>query len=317
VARLLEVPIALVSIVSDDRQFFPAGVGLGAPYDVTRQTPISMSFCQHVVRGDAPLRVTDSVHDDRVKDNPAVEELDVKAYLGVPLRAPGGEPLGSLCAVDNRPREWTDDQLAVLQEVADATAQAIAVRTSEHRWAKFAGEASHRLTTPIAAIRLELDDLSTWPELADDARRAVIDAAHQAQALGEVVDDLTALARARRRIGLDDVELGPLVVQAIGSRQGEPEVTGDADVRANGPLLRNGLEELVAVLRALGATRVRAEIEQLEAHARVLLVGEGLPAVPPPPTTALRDRVLSILGGRVAARATPAPAYELILPLEP
>lgn len=122
VARLLDVPVALVSIVDDSQQFFPAQVGLGEPWAGRGATPLSMSFCQHVVRGDAPLIVVDATGDDRVAGNLAIEELNVIAYLGVPVRAPGGEPLGSLCAITDHPRHWTDEELAVLGEVADAVA---------------------------------------------------------------------------------------------------------------------------------------------------------------------------------------------------
>ena len=88
IVKLLDAPTALVSFVTDDRQFFPASVGLGEPWNERAQTPLAMSFCQHVVRTDEDLVVPHADTDERVKDNLAIDELGVHAYLGVPLRAP-------------------------------------------------------------------------------------------------------------------------------------------------------------------------------------------------------------------------------------
>ena len=106
VARLLDVPISLVSFVSDECQFFPASTGLAEAWAMRRQMPLPMSFCQYVVCGDEDFVVTDSLLDPRVEDNLAITELGVRAYLGVPLHAPGGEPVGALSAIDTRPRHW-------------------------------------------------------------------------------------------------------------------------------------------------------------------------------------------------------------------
>ena len=90
VSRLLEVPVALVTVVEEDRQVFPGMTGLPEPYATTRETPLSYSFCRHVVMSGEPLEIQDARDHDLVRDNPAVEELGVIAYLGVPLRAPDG-----------------------------------------------------------------------------------------------------------------------------------------------------------------------------------------------------------------------------------
>ena len=104
VTRLLGVPVALVSLVDDTRQFFKSQQGLPSPVaSEARQTPLTHSFCQHVVIDRAPLVVTDAESDPRVCDNLAVPELGVKAYLGVPLTLPSGHVIGSLCAIDIDP----------------------------------------------------------------------------------------------------------------------------------------------------------------------------------------------------------------------
>ncbi|MCE7030941.1 HWE histidine kinase domain-containing protein [Jiella avicenniae] len=129
-SRILKAPVSLLSLVDTERQFFKAQTGLADPVAEARETPLSHSFCQHVVRQNEPLRVIDARTDQRVKDNLAIRDLNVIAYLGVPVRAHGGEILGSLCAIMPEPREWTDDDLANLSAVAQLVESEIALRES-------------------------------------------------------------------------------------------------------------------------------------------------------------------------------------------
>lgn len=313
VARLLDVPVALVSIVNDEQQFFPAQVGVGEPWASRGGTPLSMSFCQHVVRGDAPLVVVDATGDDRVSGNLAVQELDVIAYLGVPVRAPGGEPLGSLCAITHHPRVWTDEERTTLEEVADAVAQLIALRTSAHRWARFASDASHQLRTPVGAMRLELDDLEQWPTLADDARAAVRAAGSRAAELAGLVDDLSGLARAQERLGLAGVNVTDLLREVLDGAGEDGPVVGDSEqsVTTTVPVLRYVLAELVAALRTAGGRHVRAEVASSPGLITVALHADDLVPgfeVPNP----VRDRVISHLRGRAAVAS--GRGFELVLP---
>lgn len=312
VARLLDVPVALVSIVSDDEQFFPAQVGVGEPWASRGGTPLSLSFCQHVVRGDAPLVVVDATGDDRVSGNLAVAELDVIAYLGVPVRAPGGEPLGSVCAVTHHPRSWTDDELRTLEEVADAVAQLISLRTSAHRWAEFAAEASHRLRTPAAALRLELDDLALWPSHDDEARAAIGAARSRAIELSTVVDGLSELARAQQRLGLVPVVVADLVQDVLHGAGVDSPVTGDAhrSITTAAPVLRYAVAQLVATLQDAGGSAVEVSVGG-EDPVSVLVTASGTGReldVPP----GVRDRVISHLRGRVTV--APGRGFELLLP---
>ncbi len=128
VRRAVGVPVALVSLVGSDRQFFPGEQGLGQPWAAQRQTPLSHSFCQHVVAAAEPLIVTDARGDARVRDNLAVDELGVVAYAGMPLTDDDGHVLGSLCAIDHQPRQWSDHELQRLTELAAGCSQALRMR---------------------------------------------------------------------------------------------------------------------------------------------------------------------------------------------
>ena len=128
VSAFLDVPVALVSLVDADRQFFASQVGLPDPTAAERQTPLSHSFCQHVVATDAPLAVEDARVHPVLRDNGAVDDLGVVAYLGVPIHAPSGEPLGSLCAIDSRPRTWTADERRAMSALVASVEAEIALQ---------------------------------------------------------------------------------------------------------------------------------------------------------------------------------------------
>ena len=116
---VLKTPIALISLVADDYQYFKSEIGLEEPWKSQGKTPLSYSFCQHVVATDQPLIVDNALDNDLVKDNLAVKEMHVMAYLGVPLDLQDGTRLGSFCALDNQVKNWDADDLAIMQELAE------------------------------------------------------------------------------------------------------------------------------------------------------------------------------------------------------
>lgn len=118
VSRLLGTPTALLSLVDSDRQFFKSAVGLPEPWASARQTPLSHSFCQWVVSGREPVRVSDAREHKVLRNNGALRDLGVVAYAGVPVISLQGEALGSLCAIDGQPREWTPENEATLHDLA-------------------------------------------------------------------------------------------------------------------------------------------------------------------------------------------------------
>jgi diguanylate cyclase (GGDEF)-like protein/PAS domain S-box-containing protein len=150
-ARLLRAPTALVSLVDADRQLFAACTGLGEPWATARQTPLSHSFCQYVVRAAGPLVVEDARAHPLVCDNPAVADFGVVAYAGMPLVAAGGEVLGSFCVVDGRPRVWSADDLATLEELARSASAELELRRVSARLAARTAELEAR-TRDLAGL---------------------------------------------------------------------------------------------------------------------------------------------------------------------
>jgi hypothetical protein len=117
-ARVLDAPVALVSLVDADRQFFKSSVGLREPWHSARETPLSHSFCRHTLDTREPLVVEDAHAHPLVCDNPAIRDLQAVAYAGIPLVTAGGHVLGTLCVIDHRPRTWTTDQIETLETLS-------------------------------------------------------------------------------------------------------------------------------------------------------------------------------------------------------
>ncbi len=113
--NLFQVPIALVSLVDSDRQWFKSRQGLDAC-----ETPRSISFCGHTILQDDIFHVPDTHADVRFSDNPLVELAPgIRMYTGAPLRTPEGLRVGTLCIIDDKPRRLDQAQLASLRDLAD------------------------------------------------------------------------------------------------------------------------------------------------------------------------------------------------------
>lgn len=117
VCRLLDVPIALVTLIDAHRQFFKSEHGLPEPWSSSRETPLTHSFCQYVASSGAPLVVADAREHPLLHDNRAIREMGVIAYLGVPLMTPDGIAIGALAAIDGQARHWTEDDQHTLAEL--------------------------------------------------------------------------------------------------------------------------------------------------------------------------------------------------------
>jgi GAF domain-containing protein len=132
-ATVLNVPVALVSLVDSDRQFFKSCQGLGQPWASERETPLSHSFCQHVVAARRPLIITDAREHPLLRDNHAIRDLGVVAYAGAPLLTATGHVLGTLCAIDHRPRHWTPEQVEILTNLAGSVLSEIQLRSARNQ----------------------------------------------------------------------------------------------------------------------------------------------------------------------------------------
>ena len=129
VRALFGLPMSAVSLIDTDRQWFKSLDGLDATV-----TPRSVAFCDHAIRQDEPLIITDALDDPRFRDNPLVTgDPRIRSYAGVPLRTPDGYNIGSLCAIDTRARDFPPEQIEILKNLAPIVVEQMELRLLAER----------------------------------------------------------------------------------------------------------------------------------------------------------------------------------------
>jgi diguanylate cyclase (GGDEF)-like protein len=211
-ASVLDTPIALISLVDRDRQWFLARHGLEI-----RETPRQMAFCAHAIVGDETLVVPDASQDSRFNTNPLViAEPKLRFYAGTPLQSRDGHNLGTLCVIDHQPRQFAAKQVTLLEELAQLVLRELELRreltvnplTGLANRASFLEQADPELQRaradhhPLAMLALELDQFSQvrirWGQEASDRAlhdvAACLQAQHRPQdLLGQIGDQAFAM----------------------------------------------------------------------------------------------------------------------------
>ncbi len=155
-AQICDTPIALVSLVDRDRQWFKSHYGLDA-----RETPREYAFCAHAILDDGPFIICNSDEDERFLDNPLVTgEPYVKFYTGVPLVLEGSMPVGTLCVIDHEARKLSESQLHALEALSRQVVSQLELRLKVNELQgldrikdNFIAMVSHELRTPLTSIK--------------------------------------------------------------------------------------------------------------------------------------------------------------------
>lgn len=117
--EVLKTSVSLISMVAEDHQFFKSQFGLTGQVAKERNTPLSHSFCKHVVATNEPLIVENAPEHPIVHDNLAIRDMNVMSYLGMPLTLNDGTRLGSFCVLDTQPKKWKKIDLAIMKELSE------------------------------------------------------------------------------------------------------------------------------------------------------------------------------------------------------
>jgi len=146
-ARDLETPIALVSLILDQIQFFKAQYGLPLDLAASRSTRRDVSFCQFVVRDGAPFEVSDAPNDSRIPQH-LVKEYNIQSYLGIPIHV-RDTVVGSLCVIDTKKRSFTKKEHDALTQLANIVNERIALLSESRRQTRY--RLTERASGPVLA----------------------------------------------------------------------------------------------------------------------------------------------------------------------
>jgi GAF domain-containing protein len=132
-AKIMHAPAALLSLVDKDRSFFKSSVGLPEAWAFRREMPLAYSLCQHIVEVNAPLVINNARVHPLVSDNQTVADLRIVAYLGIPLVTSEGHVLGTFAVIDTVPREWAEDDVTTLGDLAASAMTEIELRAATNQ----------------------------------------------------------------------------------------------------------------------------------------------------------------------------------------
>lgn len=260
-AQLCNCPIALISLVDRDRQWFKAKVGVSIC-----ETTRDVSFCTHAVAQGETLVVEDALRDERFRSNPLVLSAPhIRFYAGVPIRAKTGHPLGTLCVIDSAPRSLSAGQHEALSALALELEEQLELRrtlrelerTSTAR-RELATMLVHDLRSPLTvilgAVHFVLGEAGLAP-VARDACEDVLGAAHRIMRMTRNIldlqrDEIGSLTAVNASTDMnelcDQLIRGARRSASYGGQDFSADITVDrSPVSIDGDLLRRTLENLL------------------------------------------------------------------------
>ena len=234
---IFDIPVSLVSIIDfdKDRQFFKSQIGLEGKWASERQTPLSHSFCQHVVDDNATLVVENAAIHDKVKDNLAVRDLGVATYLGAPIYSPESKPIGAFCVIDSKPRRWTDEEIEQLERLAACIADAIKLKAAyldseavRNEQADFANAVSHELKAPGSTLQMLLEEIALeGKNLSSDVQMLVNNGLGTVKRMRKQLEDVLDYSQTTNMDGtLEAISLDDLMKDLLMDLQGDIKKSG-------------------------------------------------------------------------------------------
>lgn len=199
-AKLIGIPSTFISLVDRSRDFYKSCFGFGEPLASVRQLE-GGTFCHHAIVSSAPLVINDTLADPVFREIPTVQSLGVRAYAGIPLITDDGHAIGSFCAIDFVPREWSALDVEILTELAASAMREIKMRTAV-RAAQDAVRSreevlavvAHDLRTPLNFIKMGAQLVAEAPDAKENAH--LLERVQGAvDLMGLLIDDLLEVAK--------------------------------------------------------------------------------------------------------------------------
>lgn len=258
-ARLLHSPVALGMIVDHDRQIIASACDRDGRYQVGTEMPLDYSFCQYSVAQREPFVVADAATDALVSNNKALTEDGVLSYAGIPLIV-SGEAVGTLCVLDFVPRQWTDEELEVLADLAAGAAAELELHEAllAARGREGAEKNLRRLeavqkVTDVAISGRALESL--LDELVERVREALSTDTATLLLLDDEGTHLVPTASAGLKEALVEqvrIPVGRGIAGRVAAR-GEPEIVRDVGrVEVVSPAVQRELKSVLAVPLVIG-----------------------------------------------------------------
>lgn len=172
-AKLTGAPVTFVSLLDSCRDFYKSAYGLGEPLSTTRQLS-GRTFCHYPLVSGEPLVLDDVTQLPVYGDVPTVQSLGVRAYAGIPLRTEDDEVLGSFCAVDFEPRQWTERDVEVLTELAHSAMRELRLRKALQD-AETLNQQLQAQVQQVDALNRALSELATTDVLTGLSNRRAFD----------------------------------------------------------------------------------------------------------------------------------------------
>lgn len=301
-SRIMDTPIALVSLVDRDRQWFKSRLGLDVP-----ETPRDVAFCAHAIMTTDPLVVSDALKDDRFADNPLVaEQPKIRFYAGAPLTTRDGFNIGTLCAIDMEPHTPTESQVEALQDLAQMVVDELDLRATgrmaledvarrkqlDEMKSAFVTSVNHELRTPLTSIIGSLKLLLSGameelpPQTADMLDIANRNADHLLSLVNDLLDTAKLEAGAME-FDFVTLDLVALVREAVDSLHtfaidkhvtievtpNQPDIPLLADKRGLLQVVMNILSNAIQVSPDKG--RIQVSLTEAKGQVRIDVTDEG------------------------------------------
>lgn len=202
--KALKAPISIFSLIGENSQFFKSAAGFEIG-PTNNEVPIDVSVCQYSLIG-KPLSIENTIEHLSFKDNPAVKALNIVGYLGVPVITKSGHAIGAVCVIDHKKREWTKDEIEMLEEITASFVSEIELRQTMKKLEnesiqkdEFIAIASHELKNPIASINLQtqliLSKIKNSQLQASDSDKFLNSFKRNTSKLLKLIDDMSDATR--------------------------------------------------------------------------------------------------------------------------